>query len=213
MRTPRGGDAMKKIPPEFERHESDQDADYTQEDLDRFDSDEYLSSFGPSHLIEVRLSEALSDLAQSDAYNAPARLRIPYTELAANPDIARNHMEELQQLSRMLRERIPAGPIDPTSWLPGLYINHHRSIEEVLDFIKTAGHGKSFREKQKEKSDKSSLLRAEARKPEWEKWQAAANKVWKKQPKWEAPAVAAMICHLFDVKADTIRKRIKKPTL
>ena len=203
---------MTKKSPEFERHESDQDADYTQDDLDFMDSDDPLNPFGGvEHLIRNKLSRVLLDLAHSNAHKSRMFLDIPYTELMAYPDIARKYMGKLQQLSRMLRERIPAGPIDPTAILPGKYKMELCALERLVESTKTVETGKSFRKKQKDKSDIAADNRIKARKPEREKWQEEANKVWKKQPKWSRNYVAENICHLFDAKAGTIRKKIKKP--
>ena len=50
------------------------------------------------------------------------------------------------------------------------------------------------------------------REPEWAKWQAAANEIWKKHPKWGKPAVASMVQKQFPNATErTIRLRIEKP--
>lgn len=54
----------------------------------------------------------------------------------------------------------------------------------------------------------------EARKSEWAKWQEEAEKVWKKHPRWGKPAVTGAVHEKFpDVPIETIRPRIKKPSL
>ena len=51
------------------------------------------------------------------------------------------------------------------------------------------------------------------REKEWAKWQAEAEKIWKKHPTWGHPAVAKEVHKKYpDCAEDTIRKRIKKPT-
>jgi len=53
-----------------------------------------------------------------------------------------------------------------------------------------------------------------ARKPEWAKWQKEADKILKKHPTWGKSKVAEMVHEKFpDVPAETIRPRIKKPSV
>jgi len=52
-----------------------------------------------------------------------------------------------------------------------------------------------------------------SREEEWAKWQAEAEKIWKKHPTWGCLRVAKEVYKRYSDNAeDTIRKRIKKPT-
>jgi hypothetical protein len=52
-----------------------------------------------------------------------------------------------------------------------------------------------------------------SREEDWAKWQAEAEKIWKKRPTWGRLRVAKEVHKRYsDYAVDTIRKRIKKPT-
>ena len=82
-----------------------------------------------------------------------------------------------------------------------------------MEIYEEALHGRYAAAKQTILGRMQAENRTDSRKKEWAKYQAAADAVWKKYPKWGKLAVAKKVHEKFpDVPVETIRPRIKKPS-
>lgn len=87
-----------------------------------------------------------------------------------------------------------------------LALGLHNALESKID-VQT---GRRARKQRSDAGFSSGTERAAARKPEWDRWQAEADKQWSKNHRLSVIQVARRIAPKFHpTKADTIRKRIK----
>ena len=143
------------------------------------------------------------------------RVELPVEELRKHPEAFYRYESEILKLLQLLHKRVP--PTDtsfPFAFGMDFIRSRIKEFEDLVVFHQAAKSGKHS----KEGGRKGGIVRGKQqttnREKEWEKWQAEADKIWKKHLTWGKHAVAKMVHEKFPgVTVRTIRLRIKNPAM
>jgi hypothetical protein len=154
--------------------------------------------------IQTKLHTALAVLTRPDR-DQDIFLDIPFVELKANPEVARKYEAELKLLTRLIPDRIPAGPVDPTALDPMRFRMILGKLNQLMDSIKTATKGKAFRKVQSDKGKKrGDQLHAKAA-PDKERILAERDRLLKKKDPPSERGMARIIAQKLDRPFNTVR--------